>query len=680
MIHLFFLRIIWPTLLCLSVTQSVAVPESMMASTRPQFKFPLNKMKVPTLYRLSEDTALGVRKKLYNFSTEFAETLSSHLINETEIKIVQGKVAEESKQLLDKLEYEMGALQYRNKLCNILQPWAAVLLGQPVHPEVENYMADLMQEIIDSFEAFIGKLQEQAIYQMRSENKKLCDKVSKDASQILNLTKVEVPSELDKIFQTGPNMVPMEALQFTEIQKHIENDVISAAVKFAWDENKVYPLFNRSSGLKSILEQLSSQAPSNSKQVEFFATMFEGYKVQINKLQRELSTVHFIDSPEVTNIVPEGTILTLSDKNLGPVLLPIDWYIKEYDVQSVKGSHVVTGLSADQCIHLLKKNINDFRSALVPEEKIFLRKYFSHSSPDMKVGVMKIIPKIHKLSSFDNQSWKNLPSRPIRGAENCPVNPYSKALCEILQEMHSTLKVIMTNNGTGFPLIYGCDEYSDIIQQVEYDRSTWSKKTLISGDFSDAYTKSSLHDLELSIRKLGAVSSWPEPKISLATKLAGLVFDNCFFETPSGILRQTQGFPMGGHSSREGLDNILLSREIDLLDSPIRRRLLSYNRMVDDISLVLDGPFQNVRVLLDKMAHVYPDSMPLNIQISFGYSHYLDSHVYKLLQSSPVNRLTTSLAYKPLAKFDFVPFSSNIAPVYKGKYDIKTKKITSFPF
>ena len=67
------------------------------------------------------------------------------------------------------------------------------------------------------------------------------------------------------------------------------------------------------------------------------------------------------------------------------------------------------------------------------------------------------------------------------------------------------------------------------------------------------------------------------------------------------------------------------------------------------------------------MAEVYPHEMPLNIQISFGYSHFLDSHVYNFLQSTSSNGFTTSLAYKPLSKFDYVPFSSNISPLYKGR-------------
>ena len=125
---------------------------------------------------------------------------------------------------------------------------------------------------------------------------------------------------------------------------------------------------------------------------------------------------------------------------------------------------------------------------------------------------------------------------------------------------------------------------------------------------------------------------------------------------------------MGGHSSREGLDNILLSREVDLLNGASRQGLLSYYRMVDDISIIFDGSFTSVRDLIEEMAAVYPKNMPLNIQISFGYSRFLDCHINNYLQKSAVNKITTSLAYKQLARFDYVPFSSNISPTYKGEY------------
>ena len=123
---------------------------------------------------------------------------------------------------------------------------------------------------------------------------------------------------------------------------------------------------------------------------------------------------------------------------------------------------------------------------------------------------------------------------------------------------------------------------------------------------------------------------------------------------------------MGGHSSREGLDNILLAAEVELLSSIIKNSLLFYNCLVDDISTVVNGDFSLVTSLISQMSEVYPKSMPLNIQISFGYSHFLDSHVHNFLQPKSVNSFTTSLAYKPLSRFDYVPFDSNIAPHYKG--------------
>ena len=321
-----------------------------------------------------------------------------------------------------------------------------------------------------------------------------------------------------------------------------------------------------------------SKSPSNSYQLEFYSIMYNNYVESKDQFFGQLEEGHFIESSETLKLTPKGTIWTSSDKGMGPCLLPVEWYVEQYKVQAEKGKHAVPGLSSDQCINLLKVTIQNFRSTLKVKERELLKQYFVGGNPNFRVGVMKIIPKIHKITDFSSQAWTKLPSRPIRGAENCPINPYSQALCKILQEMHKTLRVELCKHGIVFPLIYGCDEYSDNIQKIKFSPSSWSKKTLISGDFSDAYTKSSLADLQGSICKLGIIARWSEHKVSLASKLARLVFENCYFETPSGILRQTQGFPMGGHCSREGLDNILLSREVDILSSTVSKNLLFYNR------------------------------------------------------------------------------------------------------
>ena len=367
----------------------------------------------------------GLRRELYGYSSEYAEVLFKHLTSETEVNIVNGRLTDMCQPALQKLESEMSMLQYRSKLHSILEAWENVVLGQPVQPEAHNQLREISREIYDRFEAFINNIQSHVIKKMRADNKQLCSKACKDVSQIMNLTEFDIPPQIVQIFKDGSNIVPIEGLIDSEIRKHLETDIISAAVKFSWDENKVYPLYSSSAGPKTVLEQLATQAPANSKQLDFYAAMYEGYKDQLLKLEAHLSQVQFIDSKNCQNMLPKGTILSTSDKNLGPVLLPIDWYIQQYEIQAVKGNHVVTKMSPDQCINLLNKNIQDFRSELLPVEKISLQKYFSKSNPNFKVGVLKVIPKIHKLSTFDNQAWKKLPSMPIRSAENCPINPYS---------------------------------------------------------------------------------------------------------------------------------------------------------------------------------------------------------------------------------------------------------------
>ena len=633
----------------------------------PKFFIPVAMLLVPTLEVLSgvlaKDAIIAISSYYNNYSSIFLK----HLGSETELPIVNGELTSAALSKLPLLEHEMGMLNYIARIRNILEPWRVVLCGQPVYPEVENELVDCVQHVVEHFEGYIFKLQALANQNMRRANNLLLSKVCNNSSKVLNLTKYKVPDELEKVLSSGTNFVPLEELRPREIKNVIEKNLISVSISFFRAENLFYPLVNETAGLKIVLEQLISQSPSNSKQVKFFTTLYEEYTGHRDEFYDRLSEGHFLDNLSVQNLVPAGTILTVSDKGLGPCLLPVEWCIAQYEIQSQKGNHVLTNMSSEQCLNFLKRAIEEFRLNLSTDEKSFLKIYFRKGNPACRVGVMKLVPKIHKLTIFDTNSWEDLPSRPIRGAENCPINPYSRALCKMLQEMHSTLKVRMSNKGIQFPVIYGCDEYSDQIQKVRFNRWTWSQTTLVTADFSDAYTRASLSDLQDSIEKLGEVADWPEPKVDLAKSLAKLVFENCFFDTPNGLMRQTQGFPMGGHSSREGLDNILLAREIELLNKGIRSDFLYYFRLVDDISLGLKGDFSKVRGLLAEMSSLYPKAMPLNIQVSFGYSHFLDCHVHNFLQDSAEIGLATSLAYKPLAKFDYVPFNSNIAPQYKGR-------------
>ena len=637
----------------------------MLTAVMPVFSIPLSLLIIPTLI-MSEVIGKVVVNKILSYSESYAATFQRHLQTETEIQLQNGRLTEASHQILAKLEFEMELLQYKENLLGILTPWADQVTGQPVFPVVNNITLDRIEEILSIFHTYILEIQVNSLKCFRNTNNALCRKVCTTKTRIVNLTSFPLPSSIEKLFADGPNSVPHEAKNIKDLKESVESDLIKAAVSFFRSHNSFYPKVDKTDGLKLVIKQLICQSSSNSKSVSFFCKLYENYIENIAEFEKTLSPQHFENTPDLSNMLPHGTILSLADKGLGLVLLPIDWYIKEYKVQSIKGGHIQTQLSSDQCLVLLTEAIQSFRSSLETEERKFLSDVFVKPFSRASIGTLKLVAKIHKVDKLDISVLDDIPSRPIRGAENCPINPYSKSLCKLLQNLHTQVKIRM---GETYPIILGCDEYSNKIRKIEYPASQWTLNTILSADFADAYTKSNLEDLQGALKTLGEFTDWPVGKVELCKKLAKLVFENCYFETPNGIQRQSNGFPMGGHCSREGLDTILLSCELQLLqDHNIRSSLYYYCRLVDDISTITNGKFQVVRNLVQKMADVYPSTMPLNIQLSFGYSHFLDSHVFNMYQSSDTNKITTSLAYKPLSRFEYVPFSSNIAPKYKGKH------------
>ena len=378
--------------------------DKMKKQILPVFRYPISKLVIPSLEPMSRIMSKDVRDNLHKYATEFSAILLKHLTSETEIHVEKGSLTEDSQQTLEALELDMAVLQYSRNLQIILNDWCKKLLGQPVYPGVHNILLGIVDDLFKSFENYIYEIQDHVNKEMRAGNKQLCLQACYSKNRILNLSEAKIPPELNNLFKNGPNSVPSDIRSSRELKILVEKDLITAAINFSWNENKVYPLVNQSSGLKSALQQLLAQAPSNSSQAKFLTTMYEKYELQMTQFYAQLADSHFIDSTEVQNVIPTGTILSASDKGLGPVLLLIGWYVEQYKEQSFKGKHIITNMSAEQCIHALKKEIEHFRSDLAMDERTILKEYFSNSNPDYKVGVLKLIPKIHKLSTFDNQA------------------------------------------------------------------------------------------------------------------------------------------------------------------------------------------------------------------------------------------------------------------------------------
>ena len=287
---------------------------------------------------------------------------------------------------------------------------------------------------------------------------------------------------------------------------------------------------------------------------------------------------------------------------------------------------------------------------------------------------MKLVPKVHKLKGpISLDSWKQLKSRPIRGAENDPIKDPSKALYSLLQEMLGKFKTVFPKLDNDqiehFTVLKGCDDNTKRLSFLKLDKQKSSQTILITADFSDAYTETDIEHLKESLRTVGLLVKYEDHHITLLEKLVDLVFLNCYFYTPNGLYRQTKGMPMGDYSSRESLDVELTRSEYFIINSimNLSLKIHLFCRLVDDISLIVQGQFSEIPNVLEIMASKFPKKMPLNCQISSGYSRFLDLHILNMHNSSHNlhYNLVHTLAYKDTSTFNYTPASSNVHPRYK---------------
>ena len=114
----------------------------------------------------------------------------------------------------------------------------------------------------------------------------------------------------------------------------------------------------------------------------------------------------------IQNLVPDKCILSQPDKNLGVFLLPVDWYRKEYLGYVEKGGNELQNMTEEQCIGKLVRTISDFRGALNDEQCTILKDHWpKFCQGPFRIGVLKIVPKKHKLSGpISTESWVHLKS------------------------------------------------------------------------------------------------------------------------------------------------------------------------------------------------------------------------------------------------------------------------------
>ena len=212
---------------------------SAMETSLPRFSLPWDKFEVPSLSELGRVTAKQIRKRIYGYVKIYSALLLKHLSSETEVLIQHGRFDDESGRVLSKLEFELGILQYRDHLQDILKEWSDIIGGQPLLQAVHDKIIVMKSDIVSEFEEYIYKLQAIVIKNRHFKDNLLCKNVCKSRYGILNLSSINIPSELEEYLANGSNFVPNSAMPINELKSLIEKDLVDAAIGYFRDKNKI---------------------------------------------------------------------------------------------------------------------------------------------------------------------------------------------------------------------------------------------------------------------------------------------------------------------------------------------------------------------------------------------------------------------------------------------------------
>ena len=580
-----------------------------------------------------------------------------------------GSITQEGIKVLEDLEEEFKVLQFSERIDEIVISSCRgisdyIRLVEPVRDDLLGLFTDTI---------FI--VQKSARTEQRKKDNRLCLEKCQSGPATYNFTSVSLPVELQKFLEHGLNNVPDTAIDEDIVATEVDKDIRTSCRNLFRTATGYYPRNGSiKESLDSFLKNLMIMAPGNSELVSSLVCMRENFIAKRALLQNHRTDSSGQSIRFIQNLIPIGCILSPSDKNLGISLLPPRWYEKEYAAQEIKGGYELQQISETQCVNLLLNKIDSFRLSLTEEQRLILKPHWPRGPVQVpRIGVLKLVPKVHKLvGPIGADTWKDLKSRPIRGAENDPMKVPSRALYHLLQDMLRDFRAIFptVNASTqfnNFTVLAGCDDYTARLNNLNLDSDLYSRTFLVSADFSDAFTETQVPRLQESISVTGHLLGYEKSKIDLMRTLVELVFSNCYFCTPFGLFRQTRGMPMGDYSSRDSLDLDLTRSEYEIItlvmDLPLKIHL--YVRLVDDISIIAQGEFSDLIILLNIISERYP-SMPLNLQISFAYSRFLDLHIYNMKPEEGLGYgLSTTLAYKEHSTFSYTPWSSNIHDGYK---------------
>ena len=324
---------------------------------------------------------------------------------------------------------------------------------------------------------------------------------------------------------------------------------------------------------------------------------------------------------------PDSTI-TLADKNLGYVAL----YTKDYIKMSL--AHLqnpttyltcsdsiksITSLVLNRFTRLYYENYRSWN----PNEAMFLK---TQINLPPNFPIFKSMPKVHKEGPIK--------SRPIVTSFNW----YTRPIAIILNEQLTALNI---------NLPYVIESSKQLLDRLP--KHLGPNKILVTIDVKAMYPNIDRNEL---IHTINGIS----PPDSLIPNLLSFILNNCYCSFKNQTYLQLQGIPMGDNSS-VFLANLFCNA---YLDNAVGRHpnVENYSRYIDDLIFIWNSDLTSLTDTINE----WNTLCSLELELT-DHSNTRVNFLDLTIERNPLDdNLTTSIYFKPIAKFNYISPNSSHPP------------------
>ena len=278
-----------------------------------------------------------LRKEIGHYLVQFKNVLTTHLSSEFEIQIRDGNITLAGQQTLLDLQKNYDVLQYESRIDEIFDQCAKLIIAGR-HSRVYELFCVVKDDILQDIPRIISRIQNNVLKTRRAKDNSLCKIKCGSGPLIHNFTDVKIPQQLTDMLKSGLKFVPHSQCHVDEILSDLDNEAKVVCKNIFYSSYGHYPHvspgFSLSSSVLQIIAQCVTNSSTISSLINFRDQFLENIPFFINSLP-----IDGLNVKKMVNLIPQGCIISASDKNIGVSILSPSWYSKEYHSQILKGGH-----------------------------------------------------------------------------------------------------------------------------------------------------------------------------------------------------------------------------------------------------------------------------------------------------------------------------------------------------